>query len=58
MVCLDDLLDPVAGLGVLAFLITGNLTILGAASNFIILEVLEVRYGRTISFVEFLKTGQ
>lgn len=37
--------------------IAGNLTLLGAASNIIILEVLESRYDRTISFTEFLKTG-
>lgn len=37
--------------------IAGNLTLLGAASNIIILEVLESRYGKTISFIEFLRTG-
>ncbi len=41
----------------MASTIAGNLTILGAASNVIILEVLEARYGRTISFTEFLKIG-
>jgi len=41
----------------MASTIAGNLTILGAASNVIILEVLEARYGRTISFTEFLKVG-
>ncbi|MEL9996950.1 MAG: SLC13 family permease [Sulfolobales archaeon] len=37
--------------------IAGNLTILGAASNVIILEVLESRMKSTITFVEFLKIG-
>ena len=37
--------------------IAGNLTLLGAASNIIILERLESQYGRTISFMEFLKVG-
>lgn len=37
--------------------IAGNLTILGAASNIIILEVLESRIGTTITFTEFLKIG-
>jgi len=37
--------------------IAGNLTILGAASNVIILEVLETRMKSTITFVEFLKIG-
>jgi Na+/H+ antiporter NhaD/arsenite permease-like protein len=37
--------------------IAGNLTILGAASNVIILEVLESRMGTTITFTEFLKIG-
>lgn len=37
--------------------VAGNLTILGAASNIIILEVLESRYSVTISFVEFMKIG-
>jgi Na+/H+ antiporter NhaD/arsenite permease-like protein len=41
----------------MASTIAGNLTILGAASNVIILEVLEARYGRTISFTDFLKVG-
>jgi len=39
----------------MASTIAGNVTILGAASNVIILEVLGARYGRTISFTEFLK---
>ncbi len=37
--------------------IAGNLTILGAASNVIVLEALESRYGRTVSFTKFLKVG-
>ena len=37
--------------------IAGNLTILGAASNIIILEVLESRMKSTITFKEFLKIG-
>jgi Na+/H+ antiporter NhaD/arsenite permease-like protein len=37
--------------------IAGNLTLTGAASNIIVLERLEPRYGRTISFMEFLKVG-
>ena len=37
--------------------IAGNLTILGAASNIIILEVLETRMKTTITFTEFLKIG-
>lgn len=37
--------------------IAGNLTLLGAASNIIILESLESRYGRTISSLEFMKIG-
>jgi len=37
--------------------IAGNLTILGAASNVIILEVLESRMKSTITFIEFLKIG-
>ncbi|MEZ0394114.1 MAG: SLC13 family permease [Desulfurococcaceae archaeon] len=37
--------------------IAGNLTILGAASNVIILEVLESRYNTTITFTEFVKVG-
>ena len=41
----------------MASTIAGNLTILGAASNVIILEVLEARYGKTISFTEFFKAG-
>jgi len=37
--------------------IAGNLTVLGAASNVIVLESLESRYGTTVSFVDFLKVG-
>lgn len=37
--------------------LAGNLTILGAASNVIVLEVLESRYGTTISYVKFAKVG-
>ncbi|MEM2195656.1 MAG: SLC13 family permease [Sulfolobales archaeon] len=37
--------------------IAGNLTILGAASNIIILETLETKMNTTISFTEFLKVG-
>lgn len=36
--------------------IAGNLTLLGAASNIIMLEVIE-RRGQTISFIEFLRVG-
>jgi Na+/H+ antiporter NhaD/arsenite permease-like protein len=37
--------------------LAGNLTIFGAASNIIIIEVLERRYGMTITFKEFVKAG-
>ncbi|MEN3047562.1 MAG: SLC13 family permease [Candidatus Caldarchaeales archaeon] len=37
--------------------LAGNLTILGAASNVIVLEVLESRYGTTISYGRFAKVG-
>jgi Na+/H+ antiporter NhaD/arsenite permease-like protein len=37
--------------------LAGNLTIFGAASNIIIIEVLERRYGTTITFKEFVKAG-
>jgi len=37
--------------------IAGNLTLLGAASNIIVLEALESKYGRTVSFTKFLKVG-
>jgi len=41
----------------MAATIAGNLTILGAASNVIVIETLETRYQQTISFTEFLKHG-
>jgi Na+/H+ antiporter NhaD/arsenite permease-like protein len=41
----------------MASTIAGNLTILGAASNVIIIEVLETHYSETVSFTEFLKVG-
>jgi Na+/H+ antiporter NhaD/arsenite permease-like protein len=37
--------------------IAGNLTILGAASNIIILENAENRVGQSFSFLSFLKRG-
>ncbi|MFP3292757.1 MAG: SLC13 family permease [Nitrososphaeria archaeon] len=37
--------------------IAGNLTLLGAASNIIVLESLESRHGRTISFARFAEVG-
>ncbi|MEM2000493.1 MAG: SLC13 family permease [Candidatus Caldarchaeum sp.] len=37
--------------------LAGNLTLLGAASNIIVLEVLEKRYRQTVSFWRFLKIG-
>ena len=37
--------------------IAGNLTILGAASNIIVLEALETRMNTTITFTEFSKIG-
>ncbi|MEM4270172.1 MAG: hypothetical protein QW223_08675, partial [Candidatus Caldarchaeum sp.] len=37
--------------------LAGNLTLLGAASNIIVLEVLEKRYKQTVSFWRFLKIG-
>ena len=50
--------DVNAWLSLAAFsTIAGNLTFLGAASNIIILEVLESRYSRTISFKDFVKAG-
>ncbi|MCS7136373.1 MAG: SLC13 family permease [Nitrososphaerota archaeon] len=50
--------DVDAWLALAAFsTIAGNLTILGAASNIIILEALESRMNATISFFEFLKAG-
>ena len=41
----------------MATTIAGNLTLLGAASNIIIVEYLESRMGTTLSFTEFLKVG-
>ncbi|MEM2203237.1 MAG: SLC13 family permease [Sulfolobales archaeon] len=41
----------------MASTIAGNLTLLGAASNMIILEALETRMGVTISFIRFAKIG-
>lgn len=37
--------------------IAGNLTILGAASNVIIVQKAERRYGETLSFLEFFRIG-
>ncbi|MEM4487917.1 MAG: SLC13 family permease [Desulfurococcaceae archaeon] len=37
--------------------IAGNLTLLGAASNIIVLEVLESKYNTTLTFKEFTKVG-
>jgi len=36
---------------------SGNLTVLGAASNIIVIETLESKYDQTITFTEFLKHG-
>jgi len=41
----------------MATTVAGNLTLLGAASNIIIIEYLESHYGTTISFKEFFKYG-
>ncbi len=41
----------------MASTIAGNLTILGAASNIIILESLETKFGTSIPFTRFLKIG-
>lgn len=41
----------------MASTVAGNLTLLGAASNIIILERLEKDYGKTISFIEFSRVG-
>jgi Na+/H+ antiporter NhaD/arsenite permease-like protein len=41
----------------MASTIAGNLIILGAASNIIILEVLESRMNTTMTFIELLKVG-
>ena len=37
--------------------ITGNLTILGAASNVIVIDIAERRFGERIGFVEFMRIG-
>lgn len=37
--------------------IAGNLTILGAASNIIIIHIAEKKYGETLSFLEFARIG-
>ncbi|RFA95280.1 anion transporter [Pyrobaculum aerophilum] len=50
--------DPKAWLTLaMASTIAGNLTLLGAASNIIILEVLETRFHSTITFAQFIKYG-
>ncbi|MFP3309264.1 MAG: SLC13 family permease [Acidilobus sp.] len=41
----------------MASTIAGNLTILGAASNVIILETTEARYGVSVSYWKFMKIG-
>jgi Na+/H+ antiporter NhaD and related arsenite permeases len=41
----------------MASTVAGNLTLLGVASNIIILEVLERKYSTTVTFFEFLKYG-
>ena len=41
----------------MASTIAGNLTIFGAASNIIIIEIMESRYNQTISYMEFFKVG-
>lgn len=41
----------------MATTIAGNLTLLGAASNIIILEVIESKYNKTIEFAKFIKRG-
>jgi Na+/H+ antiporter NhaD/arsenite permease-like protein len=37
--------------------IAGNLTILGAASNVIIIQNAELKYGNNLTFLEFVKVG-
>ncbi len=37
--------------------LAGGITVLGAASNVIVIEVLESRYGQTISYLRFMKVG-
>jgi len=41
----------------MAATIAGNLTVLGAASNIIVIETLETKYNQTITFTEFLRHG-
>ncbi len=41
----------------MASTIAGNLTIFGAASNIIVIEIMESRYNQSISYLEFLKIG-
>ncbi len=50
--------DPVAWTTLaMATTIAGNLTILGAASNIIIIESVESEYGITVSYWRFMKAG-
>ncbi len=50
--------DPVAWVTLaMATTIAGNLTILGAASNVIILESIESRYTVTVSYWRFMRAG-
>ncbi|MGC9210478.1 MAG: SLC13 family permease [Acidilobus sp.] len=50
--------DPVAWVTLaMATTIAGNLTILGAASNVIILESIESRYNVTVSYWRFMRAG-
>lgn len=37
--------------------VAGNLTLLGAASNIIVIEMIESKYGLTVTFKEFFKVG-
>lgn|GEM_PF-3379094 len=37
--------------------LAGNFTVFGAASNVIVLEVLESRYGVSIQYFKFMKVG-
>ncbi len=41
----------------MASTIAGNLTIFGAASNIIVIEIMESKYNQTISYTEFFKVG-
>ncbi|MGC9071531.1 MAG: SLC13 family permease [Acidilobus sp.] len=50
--------DPIAWVTLaMATTIAGNLTILGAASNVIILEAIESKYGITVSYWRFMRAG-